>query len=720
MKLYSNSIFGVTMLNFSRKRAVLSRAFAVMSGWVAVAGIAADRAFASSDADAGTTLQEVVVTARKRSEDAKDVPMSISVLSAEQLGRLGISNNRDLGALFAGVSFNDSNSSNSEFSIRGLTSAGSGSDTSVGLYVDDVFTGDESSMSQRLFDVQSFQILRGPQGTLFGRNTVAGAINIVTRKPDPEFGGQVDATFGNYDLRQYSVAINVPVIDDRLLTRFAYVDRSRQGYLRNLAQAGVLGNDEDGHSARLHVLGRPSDTLDLLLSADDSRDSTCDNMFRLVGGALYAGNTNPDQSSWDGPCLSRRHIQGISLRADQKLGDSTLTVISAYRSRKTEFLTDRDFTALPILSTGLDTDERQMTEEIRLSGTVTDRLKWIAGAFYFHRGYFQDTILQLGPGFLGHGLTDTVHALADLHTKSLAGFGSAEYRISPHWIAETGLRYTWESKNLAYVQTATLPVPGFSAVPAFAEKVSGGEWSPTVTLTFKAAESMSIYARIARGFKSGGFNAGPSSDPDRIKFAPEFLTSYEVGYKADLNRYRLDVSLYYLDYRDIQQSSQDGAGFYISNAAKARSYGAESQFSARVANGVLINASAGFVNARYTSFGANSGHWLPRAPRFTGALSVEIAHPLGDVGKLLLLPEIAYRSENYVDAANTALFRQPSHGDINLRAGFESVRGWNVTAWVRNMSDQRYTLGGFAVAPVLYAVTTSPPRTFGVDVGWKF
>src|SRR3546814_639736 len=191
----------------------------------------------------GATGEVIVVTARKREEAALDVPMSISVLSGDRLEKLGVRNLRDVGSLFPGVSFNDSNGSGGEFSIRGLTSAGSGSDTSIGLYLDDVFVGSEGAMSQRLYDLKNVQVLRGPQGTLFGRNTVAGAINIITRKPEPEFGGSVDVTIGNYGLRQFGAMLNVPIISDRLMARVNFVDRERDGYLRNAAVQGARGNE---------------------------------------------------------------------------------------------------------------------------------------------------------------------------------------------------------------------------------------------------------------------------------------------------------------------------------------------------------------------------------------------------------------------------------------------------------------------------------------------
>src|SRR5690606_12454446 len=187
-----------------------------------------------------------------------------------------------------------------------------------------------------------------------------------------------------------------------------------------------------------------------------------------------------------------------------------------------------------------------------------------------------------------------------------------------------------------------------------------------------------VYGRIARGHKAGGFNAGPSSDPDRVEFQPETLTSYEVGYKATLldGRMRFAGDVYYLDYKDIQQASQDGAGFYISNAASARSQGVETQLEFDLSNNAVVHASAGYVDARYEEFGANSGNRMPRAPRWTASLALDLSWAAGAGGSMFLIPEIAYRSENFVDIANTPLFIQRGHSDVNLRAGYESLAGW--------------------------------------------
>lgn len=693
---------------------------AAMTLGVPTVGLAQE-AVGTTGIDRPTVIEEIVITARKRTERAQEVPMSVSVLTGERLERAVDDGFRDIGGAFPGVSYNDSNGRNSEFSIRGLTSAGSGSDTSIGLYIDEVFVGNEAAVSQRLFDLQNVQVLRGPQGTLFGRNTVAGAINIVTQKPEAELGGSVNVSAGNYDLRQYGVTLNLPILDDRLMTRLNYVSRERDGFLANSANPGEYGNDEDGESVRLHVLARPTDDLEILLSMDGSRDRTCENMFTLVDGALHDGSDDPDVSAWDEPCGTKADVKGASLRVDRMFDAVTFTSISAYRERDEYFLTDRDFTALPILATGLDASYRHFTQEFRVSGGEGERLNWVAGAFFFDREHFQNTLLQLGPGFLGPGLTNLVQSVAKTDTESYAAFASGEYALTDRLKAEIGLRYTWESKSVDYVQTATLPIPGFGEVAPFNREVDGGEWSPTVSLAYEFSDDSIVYGRISRGFKSGGFNAGPSSNPDQVEFQPETLMSYETGVKAWLvdGVVQFDGNLFYMDYEDIQQSDQDGAGFFISNAASARSYGAETQASVYFSENVVLHGGLGYVNAKYEEFGAKSGNYLPRAPEWTGSLSLDMSWDAG-AGSVYFIPQVLYRSDNYVDSANTEAFKQESHTLLNAALGYESAGGWSVVAWGRNLGDERFTLGGFAVAPIVYAVTPSPPRTYGLDFRWNF
>ena len=676
----------------------------------------------SEGASEAGIIDEILVTARKRNEEVLDVPMSVSVLSGNAIEQLGARNTRDIGSLFPGVSFNDSNGSGGEYSIRGITSAGSGSDTSIGLYVDEVYIGEESAMSQRLFDLQNIQVLRGPQGTVFGRNTVAGAVNIITRKPSEEFGGTFEASVGNYGLRQLGGTLNMPIVEDKFLARVSYTNRSRDGYLDNAINPGDAGNDEDGYNARAHLSGRLTNSLDMLLSFDASNDKTCENMFKIIDGVLFNGNTDPDSSEWDEACESERDIGGVSLRFDKEFENITFTSITAYRDRETTFLTDRDFTGLPILMTGLDQDADQFSQEFRIASREKDGFSWVAGFFYFDRDVFTKTILDLGPGFLGPGNRNTVNALSSIKTESIAVFGTMNYQFSDAMTLEVGLRYTDEDKSLDYEQTATLPIPGFGVVDPFSTDTNDGEWSPTVTLTYKPSDDSSIYGRIARGFKSGGFNAGPSSDPSTIQFKPEFMTNYEFGYKTRFmgGRAQFDSAIFYLDYEDIQQSDQDGAGFFISNAASATSIGVETQFSVQVNDNVNINAGFGYVDAEFDEFGDRSGNKMPRAPEWTGSVSAHVTWDVGAGGTLFFTPTAAYRDDNYINAANTELFKQPSYTIVDLRTGYESAAGWSIAAWWRNLTDERVNLSGFDVAPLFFAVTTSPPLTYGVDFRWNF
>ncbi len=714
---------GLTLQNGAFRRGAGRRRLllgaAVCALLPAMAGMA--QAQDSAEGAAAAPIESVVVTARKRSESIQTVPMSISAVSGEDLTRAGDSTMRDIGAKFPGVSFNDSNGPGGEFSIRGVTSANSGSDTSIGLYIDDVFIGSEASIGERLFDLQSVQVLRGPQGTLFGRNTVAGAINVVTNKPTDTFGGEVQAEVGNHGLYQGGIALNVPLVDDQLFARGSFVYRTHDGYLKNTVD-GSSGNEENGYSGRAQLLFTPTSRLNVLVSFDTSHDDACDNMFRIVSGLLYTGNTNPNQSAWDSTCSDKRDVNGGSVRVDYDLGWANFSSISAYRHVSIGFLTDRDFTATPIITTGASTDRDQFTQEFRLTSPDSGDFRWVAGAFYYNTDELNDTLATLGPGYLGPGNYDYVDATAKTKTWSLAGYGSAEYHFSPNWSAELGIRYTYEHRRLDYVQTATLPVPGFSPVPAFQDGVDGSEFSPAATVSYHWSPDTMAYVRVARGYKSGGFNTSISSNPAKIAFEPEFLTSYETGIKTSLfgGRALFNGTVYYLDYKDIQIASQTGAGFYIGNAASARSYGVETELTASLTDNLLVHGGLGYVNSRFDGGGANSGNHMRRAPQWTASLGLDYTHNVGTLGDVFFRPDVTYRGSNYVDDANTAQFIQKAHLEVNARAGIDLEGGWTVALWGRNLADRRYTLGGFAISPLGFYITQAPPRTFGIDVRKTF
>jgi iron complex outermembrane receptor protein len=375
-----------------------------------------------------------------------------------------------------------------------------------------------------------------------------------------------------------------------------------------------------------------------------------------------------------------------------------------------------------MLTIGLDTDDQQFSQEFRATSTGNDRLKWIAGVFLFDRSWLTTSTLGFGPAYLGFGRSTSVRARSDIHTFNAAGYGSAEYFLTPELSAEVGLRYSFERKKLNYQQTVGLPLPQFLPVPLLRRSIDGDDFAPSAGLTYRWSPDFRTYVRVARGFKGGGFNAGPSSNPASIEFQPEYMNTYEVGFKSELfdHRLQLNAAAFYLEYKDIQQSQQSSAGFFITNGASARSYGGEVSAVLRAADDLLLTANAGYTDAKYREFGLLSGNRLPRAPRWTAHAGADWTFLRAGWGQAYLRPDVSFRSRSFFDNENTALLAQERHVVLDLRVGIDSSSNWSAGIWGRNLTDRRYSVGSFSLLPFAYYVTPAAPRTFGVDFSVRF
>jgi iron complex outermembrane receptor protein len=710
--------------NPSNLRRAVRRATAGLLASGLLCGVAyPQEATQPTDAAHRAIIDEVVVTARKRNEQIQDVPMSVSAVGAQDLEEGGYTMLKDIGFLFPNVSFNDSNGSGASLSIRGLESDAFGGDASVGLYLDEVYVGSEGTLGQRIVDIERIEVLRGPQGTLFGRNTVAGAINVTSVKPSAEPEFKLDATYGSYDLVSLRAVASGPLASDRLFGRITAAHRTRDGQLENRL-GGPAGNDQDGQSARAQVLFVPADSLELLLSLDASRDRTFDNLFDITGAnALGRDPDGYDRvSEWSPRGFNDRDIWGASVRATYTVDDLTVTSISALRSTKGGFLSDRDFTSIPILETGSKSNDDSFSQELRLSTSHEKGTNWVLGLYYFGLDDDRETDVHILEGFLGPGLRDDVVTKAHTQTWSAAIFGNLDFALSDTTNLELGARYTHDQRDLSYEQTAALPIPGFLPVPLFTDSVSNGELTPTATLRYKASENFMTYVRYARGYKSAGFNSGPSANPDQLVYKPEFVDSAEIGFKSDLlnQRLRLNLTAFYLEYKDIQLSELDFSGGFVSNAAEATSKGAELEIKIAPTAGLQLAAGIGYTDASFKKFLDRTGNRLPRAPKWTASFVGEYQWALTSGVDAFARGEAAYRSENFIDTSNSSIFEQPSHTVVNARFGIQSSNGrWQVAAWGRNLTNEDYLLSGFSL-PFANYITIAEPRSYGVDVSFHY
>jgi iron complex outermembrane recepter protein len=615
----------------------------------------------NAESDDGA-LDEIVVTAQKRTEKLIDVPISITAISADQLEARGSKNVRDLAFSVPNFTSYSQNNFNPGILVRGLTSSARsiGFESGLGAYIDGVYAGRTASFTQDLDDVERIEILRGPQGTLFGKNTTIGAISISTARPGNDFKGSASAEYGNFNHYRGALGISGPLVQDRIAAKVSgYVD-STNGFVKNIFPQGIPRlNDDKSYGFRGELRFTPSENLDIALRGDYARSKYTtfeDEAVAITGNdfGIPVDSVVPGANTIniDGQNPAVRKLYGASLSVNYTLpSDHVLTSISAYRKfdGKTED-TDIDNTSFDYLTIDYFDKTDQISQELRIASPDTGRFKYVAGLYYFDQkatsnrntnigvdarnilGNIFTNVFQLPTPLVTSLLADTaIRTNVVVKTKAYAAFANASFEIVDNLTLLAGLRYTKETKSLLVSQTAPgfLSQPGlFGPAPVYinvtptTDKESDSDFSPTAGLSYKFSNSVTGYVKYSKGFKSGGWNAellGPGRVPTianpsyfdvtKIRFRSENITNYEVGLKAELfdRRLRLSSALFQLDFSDIQFSRFVGglAGYKTDNAGRARVRGFEVELNARPVNGLDLSASVGYADAKYLRYVTN-------------------------------------------------------------------------------------------------------------------
>lgn len=724
-------------------------------------------------AEATASLEEVVVTAQKRTESVQDVPLAVTALSGDQLARAGATNVEGLQAVVPNLNLGQQLGV-ARIALRGvgLDNLSTGAEGSIALHVNGVFLSRSAAALSSFYDLDRVEVLRGPQGTLYGRNATGGSINLITRRPAKDLSGYFDVTGGNYDRLAFEGALNVAPRDD-VAVRLAFQTNEHSGYGHNIVTGHGI-DDAETRAARLSVLYTPADDTELLVVGDYYRGKDHANGYHFLGaggltasgqpvvpfGILFGGAVAPnsrDIANETDP-VNRREIWGVSADLKHVAGDWTFRSISAYRF--TKYATDADldstsFTLAPIRQT-----ERasQVSEELQAL-YEGQRVRGIVGAYYFDEritGGISDPtndIIFGGPGILRQGY----FAGGKMHTTAAALFGQATYEFTDRLSLTVGGRYGWERKSvvdLLQFDLARPYVPGAAVLPLAlcaedAPSVPGCQphkiwrsFTPKASLEFKMNPDTLIYGSVSRGFKSGTYNLGGVRPP----IEPEKVTAYEAGLKSEFldRRVRANLAAFYYDYKNLQVGKVVGATLALENAATARIYGTELEVRARPAAPVELGLTASLLHARFTDFVSvdparpagdgrtfdngvpafdNSGNTLPQAPNWTLSLYGEYTWTL-DGGDLTLRGDAAWMGKVYYSAFNRPEVAEGERTKLNASAEFRSRdEHIRVTAFVRNILDKTYVsnafvssgLVGFPINGFLEA-----PRTYGVSLRYSY
>ena len=629
---------------------------------------------------------EITVTARRREETAQKVPLAISVLSDKSLSATGTFNVLRLTQLQPSLQFYSTNPRNTTLNIRGLGSpfglTNDGIEQGVGIYVDEVYNARVASSTFDFVDLDRIEVLRGPQGTLYGKNTTAGAINITTRAPSfsPEARGEI--TFGNYGFKQVKASVSAPLIDDKLAFRLSGGITYRRGTIYNRTTDKDV-NGIDNQTLRGQLLWTASATLDLTLSGDYNRQNPdcCAQIFVRVGRTQRPLNRQYDAlaaafgyrppsfdafdrvTDLDTPLRAFQEIGGVSLRAKWDVGPGTLTSVSAWRFWNWEPSNDRDFIGLPITTVSANpSKQRQYTQELRYAGAA-GRLDFVGGLFAFHQTIDTHGLQVQGPAASRYLLNPTSTAASNpavldglrsvneigFKNTSLAAFGQISWRVTDRLRLQPGLRVNYDRKTGDYTATVTTGTGsttlgadqrGVLAPQSYAPRFSDWNVSGDVTASYQITDTVLGYATYARSFKSGGINLSglpvdtqnnPILGAGSVK--PETVNHYEAGLKTQFldRRATLNLAAFWTDVRDYQATVFNGQlgvlRGYLANAGKVRVRGVEVDLAVRPTDRLSLYANGAFTDAKYQRFVD-----APCPPELSGGAAASAANPASPPG----------------------------------------------------------------------------------------
>ena len=691
-------------------------------------------------------VSELVVTAQRVEENIQQVPIAVTAFSGAALERQSVESLQDIALRTPGFSAGAVDPIQSNFAIRGIGSAfgisqNAGGDASVVVFVDGVYAGRGGTPDIDALNLERVEVLRGPQGTLFGKNTVGGLIQYVSKKPANERSLRVEGQYGNYDRIQFNVRGNVP-ISDQLYLAVGGSLKKRNGYEFNQT-TGHDVNDQDLKTATVALRYVPSDDLDVILAADftdqdqrgNPRDNICDATFQA---GIHCVGVNPDprvvNAYTDG--YLRRWLQTYRGEINYTTPIGTLTSITAYRAVTLNFRTP--FFANPvnppaqIESTETDHEKnKQFSQELRMSVDAMDgRLKGQFGAYYLNED--NTRIEDLRQDFPAASQTGVATYPQMVKGHSWALFGQASFAITDHLTATAGLRQTWEKKSGHFIG---LKVSGPGLPPPLSANydVRGSQkWdalTPRFALDFQATPDALVYVSATRGFKSGGFQGIAGNGlSQQTPYDPEYAWSYEGGLKTQWldKRLRLNLSVFQTDYKDLQVSQLVPlCCVVVGNAATAKIKGAELEFVANPIKGLQIDGSYGYLHARFESFanGATAnftGNDLPRSPKDKLHLGVQY---IADVEGWEVLGRVDYTNQShmYFEASNIPTQKQEGYINVDARVSVTSPdKQWEVALWGKNLTDELVATYVTAFAPYRQVlVPYSPPKTYGVTLIWK-
>ena len=715
-------------------------------------------------------LEEIVVTATKRVQSLQDVPIAVNAFNADTIQVAGINNAGDLAILTPALNINvNTNPFAARMIIRGVGTAQTDPalEPSVGLFIDGVYLGRTGLGMSDLTDIERIEVLQGPQGTLYGKNTNAGAISVITKKPNFEKSeGYVEASVGNYSMSKLTASASGPLTQN-LAYRLSGNINQRDGYYDN--SAGVDFNDADDWNIQGKLQWEPTESLSILLSGSRvERDTTCCGADAVqtesVNNELVAQGLSPDsndpydynvQSNADNRFAMESDL--LSMTIDYDAGWGAIKSITAWNDYSYRVDQDPDRSELDILTLSNDKfSGDSFSQELRFTASPTDNVDYMLGAFYLEQNtkrggdepfvFIGDDIITIGSqqdlpfplpfNFLvqpGDSLTVDMNQDAE----TIAFFGQGTWHIGDQWHITGGLRWSDEEKKSdLFSQTYSTAFSNQILGASFLDSVStpidatlerssdNVDWMLSAVLDI--SDDSMVYASAGTGTKSGGFQTVNGTADDR-EFDDEDTTTYELGIKSTLldARLRINAAAFYSEIENFQAQRQleTGLGTYVSNEAKVETSGVDFQVEAAPMPNLVLSAGLLYMHKYQITDGPEKGADLPFTAEFSGTVAATLVFPLGD-GGIYWRTDYSYMDDHTTNVASATQLRDEDYDNrnlINSKLGWRND-SWNVSVWGKNLSDDKYAMQ--TVLPFLVsgmeAYFLAPPRTFGATVRYTF
>lgn len=728
---------------------------------------APDGTSARSDGEAVLSIDDIVVTARKRSERLQDVPVAITAVQAAALASQGAVDIQSVAAVTPGLFYQSIEPSRPNIYLRGIGSRtfDSGSESSVGTFIDGVYIGRFGGQIASLVGVERIEVLKGPQGALFGRNTIGGAISVTTKAPSSEFEGDVSASYNRQSHFDSDGFRGTALLTGPL---------TKDGAVRALIAGGY--SDDDGHVLAINdgrrynglkattLRGRlafdASDTLTIDLAGDylrtrnrlgfqsDDVDGQRPEQLLVTPGLSSPVPSDPYRITQNPVSNNLVEAGGAALTVNNDGDRVAITSITAYRKGSQRSDSDIDGTLFDSVTNPVRESSHQFSQELRFTSvpggalTFGDRLQWIVGGYYYSEDADRTDSLRLGPdnvvvAFFAGGIPVNNIFRVKVRTRSFALFGQASVSLAENLTLDLGLRYSNDRKRAVSSADANINLPIF--VPANFTVRPRGSWSsldPSVTLSYRPSRDVLLFASYTSGFKSGAFQLQPYvPEVASVVVDPEELNAYQGGVKADLldRRLRINAAAFYYDYKNIQLPRIDippGGQIpiiFLSNAATSTVKGFEIEGFGILSDNLRIEYGYSYLDAKFKKYIFNStldfsGNRLPRAPRHTLSLTGVVTAPIssGEIelrGSMNYVSKFSFEPDNALRDPGT---NEPGRTLFDASLGVSFDNGLSLSVWGRNLTDHAYRSSVLNISGYRLDNVWAQRRTVGVTIGSKF